>query len=327
MAYGIIGYSQSNAIVQASGSIWGDCSAQEILDESSGYFTFKTFVDAVTLPDLPSISVGTTVYSEDPNFDHALLVATGTTAQNEAVLFTNPTAPIAPGSGIKHWFEASISTQSIAENKGMFIGLVNKIGQTTGTLIQQTTSTAATNLLTAVSGTSLVGFWSHGDALTNFDAVYVNKVSGTGGLQPASGTGTAAQKVSTVLANVLTPAITQYPNSLNPLGYTGPVVSTTGTNSAPGPNGALTANVAATGTSTGATYNNTTGWVKLGLRYDGQQYLYFYVNGVQVAKLLISSLNFDVTATFGGVVAIQTGAASAAHMDVNFVRVASLLFP
>jgi hypothetical protein len=310
MAYGIIGYSQPNTITQASGSIFGDFQSQQLLDESSGYFTFKTFDNEVTLPGLPSSAANAGTFTQDANFDHALLITTGATAQNGAIIYTRPTAPITPGSGIKVAFEASISVSSIASVKGIFVGLVNLTGMTNA-LIQAASATAASNLITAVAGTSLVGFWSHGDALTNFDAVYVNSVVGTAGLQPATGSAAASGKVKTVIANVLTlPTQTAYPNAANPLGYAAtastPVV----------PAGALVANAAQT----------TTGWVKLGLRYDGQQYLYFYVNGTQVAKIVVSAATLDVLSTYGGVVAITTGTAAASTVDVNFFRKADLLF-
>lgn len=312
MAYGIIGFGETGAISQPSATIWGDCSSQELLDEGLGYFTYETFVDAVTLPDLPSSAANSGTFTYDANFDHALLITTGSTSGNGAIVYNKAEAAITPNSGVKLWFEALISKASITNVEGVFVGLVNKVGQTNA-LVQAASATAASNLLTSVSGTSLVGFWSHGDQLTNFDAVWVNAVSGTGGLQPTTGTGTAAQKVNTVVAQVLTlPTATAYPNSLNPLGF-----ASTPLNLTP-PAGVLTANSSGAGVATPS-------WVKLGLRYDGLQYLYFYVNGSQVAKMIITS-SFDIASTYGGAVAVTTGAAAAYTLDVGFFRSASKLF-
>lgn len=287
MGYGIIGYSQANALNQPSGAIWGDCSSQELLDEGSGYFTYVTFTDSVTLPDLPSSAANSGTFTQDANFDHACLFTTGTTSGNGNAAWTRPTAQLAPGSGQRFWFEAAVSLQDVTEVNGVFVGLVNKQGQTNA-LVQAASATKNSNLLTSVSGTSCVGFWMHGDTLGNFDAVYVNAVAGTGGKTPTT--------VNTVLANVLT-ANANNPNPANP-NYTPPL-----------PPGALT--------------NNTV--VKLGLRYDGQQYLYFYVNGTQVAKLLVSAQSIDIASTYGGVVALTTGAAAAHHLDLQFFRSASKL--
>jgi hypothetical protein len=51
-----------------------------------------------------------------------------------------------------------------------------------------------------------------------------------------------------------------------------------------------------TSSTTTAAYNN--GFVKLGLRYDGQQYLYWYVNGVRAARALVNG-TFDQSSDYG----------------------------
>jgi hypothetical protein len=288
MGYGIIGVPGNGDITQPSPSIWGDCANGELLDEGLGYFTDKTFEDAVTLPDLPNSAANSGTFTQDANFDHALLLTTGATSGNGNVVYTRPTVAITPGSGQKAWMEAIVSMQDITEVSGIFVGFVNKIGMTNA-LVQAASATKNSNLLTSVQSTSCVGFWMHGDALGNFDAVYVNNVANTSGVTPSA--------VSVVLASVMT-ANANNPDPGNPL-YV--------------PAGAP-----------GVLANNTK--VKLGLRYDGQQYLYFYVNGVQLAKLLVSAQNIDITSTYGAVVALTTGAAAAHHLDVHRFRNASKLF-
>lgn len=285
MGYGIIGvpgFGPDNGT--PSPTVWGDCPNEELLDEGSGFYTDRRFVDSVTLPNLPNSAANSGTFTQDANFDHACLFTTGATSGNGNAVWTRPTAAIAPGSGQKFWFEASISFQDVTELNGAFIGLVNLKGMTNA-LVQAVSVTKASNLLTAVASTSCIGFWMHGDALGNFDAVYVNNVAGTGGLAPAA--------VTTVLASVMT-APANNPDPGNPL-YVPSVAP-----------GVLT--------------NNTK--VKLGVRFDGRKYIYFTVNGVQVAQVAVSAL-LDITSTYGGIVALTTGAAAAHHMDLHFFRNAS----
>jgi hypothetical protein len=46
------------------------------------------------------------------------------------------------------------------------------------------------------------------------------------------------------------------------------------------------------------------GFVKLGLRYDGKKYLYFYVNGNQVAKQQVDA-TFDIASEYGGIIGVE----------------------
>ncbi len=322
MAYGIIGYSQVNSLNQPSGSIWGDCSSYELKDEGTGYFSYRDWFDEnqANLPNLPNATYHTPTYTFDASYAAsgtstpilpALLLTTGSTAaQDPAAIYTKPVVAIAPGSGQKVWFEVALAKESITNVEGVFVGLVNAAGQTAQSstsngLIQAVSATKNSNILTGVTLTSLIGFWSHGDALTNFDAVTVNKLSGTGGVTPTTIATNAA--TSLVLASVLT-ANANNPNPGN-LGY---VPAT--------PPGVLSQ----VGTTTAGSTPST---VKLGLRYDGQQYLYFYVNGAQVAKIVVTSANIDTTSLYGAVVQVSTSTTSAYTLTVPFFRFGALLVP
>lgn len=73
----------------------------------------------------------------------------------------------------------------------------------------------------------------------------------------------------------------------------------------------------------GTAANISTNFVKLGLRYDGLQYLYSYVNGVVASKTLVDS-TFDQVSVLGGTIQTWVNAATAS-LKVGFVREASLL--
>lgn len=289
MAYGIIGVPGVGPdLLTPSPTIWGDCPDTQLPEQGQGYFVDRRFDDNVTLPALPNVATNSGTFTQDANFDHACLFTTGGTANNDLVIYTRPYSAIAPGSGQRLWFETSISFQDITEVSGAFVGLVNLKGMAAG-LIKAASATKNSNLLTSVTSTSCVGFWMHGDSLGNFDAVVVNNVANTSGVTPTA--------ITTVLASVMTSPANN-PDPGNPL-YT-------------------------PATAPGVLANNVK--VKLGILYDGQQYLKFFVNGVQIAKLAVSAATFDTLATFGGVVTLATGASAAHHMDCHMFRTAAKLF-
>jgi len=59
--------------------------------------------------------------------------------------------------------------------------------------------------------------------------------------------------------------------------------------------------------------------VKLGIRYDGRDRIYFYVNGYKVASKEIDS-TFDQTKDMCAIVGIKTGAAAAQSIAVDWIR-------
>jgi hypothetical protein len=355
MAYGIVGFSQQNQLDQPSGAIWGDCSAQELLDEGSGYWDFKDFKTR-----LPQTADGASVtwaidsgsFAWNTHYDSVITATTGATLYDDAGIATRPVGPIAPGGGQKIWFEALVSVGT-ASGQGLFIGLANLAALGSKNLLSQSsTVTYGNNLIGGASKSSFYGFWAIptvynsstaplGTGGVNFHAVWANQI--TTPMTPAqfaaySANPNLSSGTGVVLQNVLTPTITQYPNSLNPLGYVGPTPASV-------PPGALIATATANATPVGygtaqtpqqllhiglppsitAAYG-ATGFVKLGIRYDGQQYLYFYVNGVQTAKMVITSGN-DTVSDFGGIAVIQAGAAAAVTLNLGFERTASLIYP
>lgn len=258
MAYGIIGFGQPGTLAQPSGNIWGDCPAQEILDEGTGYFAYDHFIDAVTLPNFPSIAANSGTFTFDGTFDHSCNITTGATSGNGASFWTKPLGPIAKGNGQKFWFEAAIAVASIVDTKGLFVGLTVVGGQIAAFLTNSTT----------IANNSSIGFFSHSDAPAKFDAVYRN----------------GAAALVTVQADV-----TNSPTLVA--------------------NGGVASNIVV-GT-----------FVKLGLQYDGQQYITFFVNGFAAAKVAVDA-TFDQTHNLGGIVSVVTGAAAAAVLKTDFLRVA-----
>lgn len=304
MAYGVIGYSQQSALPQPSGSIWGDCSSQELLDEGAGFFTYADFKAVQTLPGLPNVATNSGSFTYDANFDSVINLVTGTTAGNDVDVWTRPEVAIVPNSGQKIWFEALVALASISVANGLFVGIANLSTMGAGLAISAASATKNSNLIgTSSGGQSMIGFWMHGDTLGNFDIIAANDI--TTALTPTT-VGTASN-ATIVLANALT-ANANNPNPAN-LGYT-PAT-------APGA-------LKATTTATGIVSPN---FVKLGLRYDGQQYIYFYVNGAQVAKLLVTlNAAVDQTSTYGGIVSAVAGTNAAFTAKLGFFRVASKLY-
>lgn len=168
MAYGIIGYGQPGTIFSTtavgtstnlpSGTIWGDCQSQELLDEGNGYFVFSTFKDVKTLPGLPTLN-GT--YTLASSTDSAVNIAFNSTAAVE--VYTSTLAPVAANGNTKLWFETNVLFgQSTAQTA--FIGLGISTALNVATLFPTST--------TLLSTTSLIGFFMHADQPSNMDAVY-----------------------------------------------------------------------------------------------------------------------------------------------------------
>lgn len=60
-------------------------------------------------------------------------------------------------------------------------------------------------------------------------------------------------------------------------------------------------------------------FVKLGIRFDGAKYLYFYVNGYQVARVEVDS-TVDQTSLMTPVINVKTGTANAKSIALDWVR-------
>lgn len=201
MAYGIIGYSSpgqnsSTAPVglgQAlpSGSIWGDCSSQELRDEANGFFTYKDFKEDATAPGLPS--AGT--FAFDTSLGDSVLKMTASSTGSAA--WVRPMATIAPKGSSRLWFEANVGLSSSTAVQAAFLGFATSTGLVQ-TSVTAASATPASNTLTTTAG--YIGFFAHGDTPNNFDAIY-QKPSGA---------------IVTVLANVLT-ANANNPDPGNPL--------------------------------------------------------------------------------------------------------------
>lgn len=312
MAYGISRVAQVNTVQfdQPSESIWADCNSQQALDEGTGFFEYTHFTNNVTLPGLPntftvSANAGNG-FAYNTTYDHVANATTGTLAQAFIQTYTRPLIPVAAGSGQKIWFETEIALSSITANTGVFVGLANLAGlvpsaSTVGLgIVAAASATKGSNQLGAAANTSLIGFWAHGDAATNFDAVYMN--AGQNAIPTAIATN-AKGSVQTVLVNTLTAAANN-PNPAN-LGFTPPT--------APG-------TLVAAATAAASKVTSANGFVKLGISYDGQQYVRWFVNGTPVAKAQVDS-TFDQTSTMGGVVCLTVPSTTAVTLLADFIRV------
>lgn len=348
MAYGIIGYSQTNKLWQPSGSIWGDCFSQELLDEGSGFFNFQDFKAVLPTSAAPNWNINGGTYTYNTHFDSVVSITTSGTTQNDAAIATRPMGPVVPGSGEKIWFEAEISAASLAAATGIFVGIANEASLASKLLISAASGTLASNTIgTSSGGQSFYGFWMHGDTyntttqsgLGNFDIVWGNNVQAalTAGSNPANSGTAGTVATGTTAGVVLYGALTANANNPNPgnLSFVpqtppGPIAATVTTAVAPyiTPQQELFAADPASVPQTllPNSVAGATQFVKLGLRFDGGQYMYFYVNGNQVAKMIVTSSQ-DINSDFGGVVQIMAGTGVANVLNVAFVRTAALITP
>lgn len=325
MAYGIIGFSQVGANGfnnnLPSPSIWGDCSSQELTDEAVGYFKYEDFASPVTLPGLFTAATGSgsfvyatttaTINSITVLADRVVRVTTAAAAHDAEVIVIKPIGPIVAGSGKKFWTETAIALPSITATQGIFFGLaINKVGITadatnsTVGVISNESTTLASNKIQTGSFIGIVGI-SNGTT-TQFDAVYMNQPTYSTtptsvAARPSGGSSSSATKgtynyIQTDLLNSASIAANGG-GTANSTPAVVPVIA--------GPNSGGTA-VAAV-------------FTKLGIRYDGQQYLYFYVNGYQAAKVTVDA-TFDQTSDYGVLLSL-TG--NAVTLDVDFVRAAA----
>jgi hypothetical protein len=347
MAYGIIGFSQAGGVWQPSGSIWDDCQSQEALDEGTGWFDFQDFKKGLPLTTVPNWLIDSGAFTYNTHYDSVVSLTTGSSSQDDGAIATRPMGPIIPGSGAKVWFEALISVASLAAAKGIFVGVANLAALGSKLLISAASGTLASNTIgTSSGGQSFYGFWMHGDTystttlsgLGNFDVVWGNDVQAalTAGSSAVPGTVATGTTAGVVLygalaanANNPNPANVSYVPALPPGVVTATVTSSQTVNGATLTPQQLLFLANPTNGVAGLFPNSTAGnpqFVKLGLRYDGLQYMYFYVNGSQVAKMAITSSQ-DVISSFGGVVQIMAGTAAANVLNIGFVRTAALVQP
>lgn len=355
MAYGIIGYSQASGLSQPSGSIWGDCQSQELLDEANGFFSYQEFFDfpftaSTQIPGIASAAFGHAITSaaslSDGNFDHAEKITVGANALDGFAIFDRPLGPLQVGK--KLWFETSVAFGAVSGAvQGGFFGFV--AGQSnqnvSGTITAQAGGlpanvgsaatdakagvlavASATRASNTISTTSLFGFLvtPTGPQATDglkVDVVYMN--------QPTfSATPTALPATTSTAKTVGTPVYIQL-DALNSAQIAANLPQ--GQSS----QGLIPGDIKAYAQGTGSTpaafaaaaaYNF--GFLKFGIRFDGSSqgggpgFLYFYVNGVQVARAQVDS-TFDTQSDYAPIVSF-TGAASGVFY-VDFFRAASKL--
>jgi hypothetical protein len=310
MAYGVTRVAQVNTLRfdQPSESIWASNKAYQDQDECTGFFIFQHFLDSVTAPSFPNSFTPSTGagFAYNVDYDHVVNAVSGTVANAFIQTYTRPLGVVAAGSGQMIWFEAEIALSAINQSTGVFVGLANTLGlvpantNAASGIVSAASGTKASNTIGPVANTSLIGFWSHGDAASNFDAIYLN--AGTA-QPPTTTTGNANGTVQTVLVNTLTAAANN-PNPAN-LAFSPPA--------APG-------TLVAAASSTGSVVSTATGFVKLGVLYDGQKYVYWFVNGTQVAKQAVDA-TFDQLSRYGGIVCLTVPSTTAVTLLIDFLRI------
>lgn len=310
MAYGIIGYGQPSQPNQLSGNVFGDEAAYELIDEGVGYFAnfdFKQTLPTAATGNAVLTNSGTLAYAA--TFDSVATLTTGATANNDASIYTRPLGPIVPGGPGKIWYEANIGLQDITTAKGVFLGLVNLAGLGAGNLISAASATKNSNLIGGGAGSSFVGFWLHGDSLADFDIVWANAVTTPLSPTTIAAPGASAAGGGVVLAGVLANSqVSLTPNPGNP-NYVAGVIPT-----------AMI--VDTTSPSQTKLLAGTQGFVKFGLRYDGSQYIYFFVNGTQVAKLAVTN-SFDITDSFAAITQVVAGTNAVEKLDLSWLIAAA----
>lgn len=353
MAYGVIGFSSYTANLNApSGSIWGDCQSQELLDEGTGLFTYQEFYDfpftaSTQIPAIASAAFGHAITSAaqlaDGDFDSAEKITVGSTALDGFAIFTRPLAPL--NAGKKLWLETNVALGSVTATQGGFIGFVagpsNPASGTTTTVqaggLPANVGSAATDAKAGVlsvasttrasntiSTTSLFGFvfTPTGTAgQSKVDIIYLN--------QPTySATPTALPATTSTVKTLGTPVYIQLDamnasaisTNLNPSNQTGGGVTSLGV--IPGDIKAYTAPNTTTATQVANAAFNF-GFVKFGVRFDGSSsttggsgpgYLYFYINGVQVARVAVDT-TFDLVSDYAPIVSFIGAASGVFYVD------------
>lgn len=287
MPFGVIGFGQPGLITQPSGNIWGDCPLGELVDESLGFYVDRPFASE-SASGLPAL----------PNF-----TAAGSGFGYDPVLDTVMVS-------------STVSTGAAA-NIGFFTRPIGKLALGNGLPIWAETCIEFGSTGTA---TSTQGFFF---GLATGTGVLANAITSTL-IQDAStlngstslvgfwlhggtsntfdaiyqkGSPATTGSVSTVLADVLNAAANN-PDPGNP-SYVPPT-----------PPGNL----------------NTSTFVKLGLRWDGQKYMYFYVNGNPVAKAQVDA-NWNQTSTYAAGQWLYSGTSTnVCFVKTDFFRAAAKVY-
>lgn len=282
-------------------SIWGDCPGQELNDSGRGYYAQRNFIDASigtlgstvgSTPGLPYDADTSTTFAYDATYPHTLDVTLPATSGKGFALLFNAMGAIAAGSGRKMWAEVNFAVplnSTTIGNAGVLFGFADQSALASTSARVAISSVSTTTVLTPASN-SFIGFGSRqaASAIVDFDALYT---SGTGGV------------INSVATKVLNS------NAFNQ--YNGQGVNQGG-NWFPG---GILNYPSAPGNAVANTFYS------LGLRYDGQQYIYFYVNGVVVAKQIVDS-TVDQSSNYGVIFNVLANTATAYTTKLSFFRAA-----
>ena len=288
MAFGIVTPASpvtSGGVNDPSMTIWADCPGSLYWDRGGGFFVTREFDADVTLPALPNAADGSPTYAFD--------TTTGPSGSPSNTILKASTAATI-NDGLSIWTRPlgglvpNSGAAFWAEASISLASITNVNGfffgliENAGLAKDVFAVASATKASNTIQDYSMAGFFVPGSQLTNIDAMYrIN-------------TSTGSPVAYTVSSNkfVLSPILGS--SALTSQGVTQTALVATAT--------------------AGATFT------KLGLRFDGLQYLYWYLNGYQFAKTLVQG-NLDTTKQYGVILSITSGTAStAAVVDVDFFR-------
>lgn len=309
MAYGALGFASLGTPQQASPSIWADCGNNLLNDLGLGYFIDQHFLGDNNSPANTAVAggiqtfsgTGTAVYGNassatfGPNVES---MATPATDNANTAIYGEELGQIIRNSGQPLWFETRIAFTALGD-EAVFVGVANRaaiVTATTGILADNPSNSVAADFISGSA--SAVGFITKqaSSAVATVNAVY-RKTTGT---------------TVTVLADVTNATALQAEQSAQPAG----VVITQAA-------GVTAQTTAPLGEGIQIAYGNlvAASFRKFGVRFDGQTTLYFYVDGVLVAKQDVDS-TVDQTTYYAPVVALKAGTATAQTINVDFVRAA-----
>lgn len=191
----IVVYSRAGNGPQPSPAIWKDCPGEELNQTGDGYFIREDFLglgDAAAADKscigegkLHMRTTGTTVLTQKAGKCGGFLnVATGTSDNDAAVIFSGQFCKIVLDSGNKVWFEARL--QGAVEDKGLFVGLIEEAGMT-----EDVVAANGTSLITE----SLIGFQVLSSATSTIDAVMKLDAGTVVKMQAAAGTLVASTEI------------------------------------------------------------------------------------------------------------------------------------
>lgn len=300
---GIIGVVAAGNVAQPSPSVWAHCPNTLLNDKGLGYFIAQDFLGdystpaaTTTAPGIEFASVGTNVFGTAASSTfgpNVLSAATGATDNNHLTLYGEALGSITRNIGREYWFETRIALTALGD-AAFAVGLTTLANAivSAGPIADNPSNSAVATMTSA----SFIAFVSAqaASAIATVNIVY-EKTTGT----PV-----------TVLADAT--------NASALIAYEATLGAGEGITQAAAVTAQATAPI---GDGITVLHGNllASGFRKFGIYFDGQKTIYFFVDGVQVAKQEVDS-TFDQAAYYVPFVALKNGASTAITGNVDFIR-------